>query len=49
MRDIRYEALLKEVGVYQRSLKDLNRAFMQREIEIRELKQELKNQKRENQ
>ena len=37
-----YQTLKQELIVYQRALKDLNSAFLQREIEIRELKAELK-------
>lgn len=34
--DSRNQALLAELNVYQRALKDLNTAFLQREIMIRE-------------
>ena len=36
MRDICHQKLLDELNVYQRALKDLNKAFLQREIIIRE-------------
>lgn len=36
MRDHKTLHLLAELNVYQRALKDLNRAFMQREIMIKE-------------
>lgn len=39
--DEQYQRLLDELDVYQRALKDLNTAFMQREVKIRELKEKL--------